>query len=71
MPLTVEDVIAFATRDGQAIRVTIRRWAAEHDDSLLVWYSPADPRRVTATGPLTWIAWTLASLGTAAWLYWF
>lgn len=69
MPLTVEDVIAFATRDGQAVRVTIRRWAAEHDDSLLIWYSPSDPRRVTATGPLSWAVRGLAALGTAAWLY--
>lgn len=69
MPLTVEDGIAFATQDGKEIRVTVRRWAAVHDDSLLVWYSPGDPRRVTTNGPFTWGAWALASLATAAWLY--
>ena len=70
MPHTVEDTVAFTTRDGQEIRAEVRRPAVAHDRSLLVWYSPNNPSRVSTTGPLAWGGWSLASLGTAACFFW-
>lgn len=70
MPLSVNDEIAFVTRDGREMRVTARRRAAPGDALPLIWYCASDPRRIATVGPLAWFGWSLASAATLLWLLW-
>jgi hypothetical protein len=69
-PWMVQDLIAFTTREGRAMRVTVTvmRWDAPFGRELLVWYSPKDPRRIAIVGPLRWAVWSAGLVATAAWL---
>lgn len=69
MPFTVEDVIAFSTAEGREMRVTVKRYAKPRDRTLLVWYSPRRPERLATAGPLYWLGWCLACLGTVLLLF--
>ena len=69
MPYTVEDAIAFSTRDGRKMQVTVRRYAKPRDRTLLVWYSPRRPANVSTNGPLYWFGWAFACLGTIILLF--
>ena len=69
MPFTVEDAIAFSTAEGRKMHVTVRRYAQPHDRTLLVWYSPRRPTKVSTTGPLYWFGCSLACLGTIVLLF--
>ena len=70
VPLTMVDRIGFTTREGREMRVDLRRRAAPRSSTFLVWYDPARPERVTATGPLTWFARGAAILATLVWYHW-
>ena len=70
VPFTMVDRIGFTTREGRDMRVDLRRRAAPRPSTFLVWYDPARPERVTATGPLVWVARGAAILATLAWYHW-
>ena len=68
-PWLVDDLVQFQTRDGQEIRVTMRR-RFRSDPPSLVWYAPANPRRVTALSPLRCFGFACLCMASAIWLGW-
>lgn len=69
LPWRVVDRIVFTDGDGETVRADVSRWAAPQDDTLIVWHDRDRPHRFTVTGPVTWIALSLASIGIALWMW--
>jgi hypothetical protein len=68
-PFLVEDLVQFSTRSGEDIRLTLRR-RFRSDPPELVWYSAANPRKVSAINPLHCFGFACACSITALWLRW-
>lgn len=67
--IKVEDLLLFHTREGEEVRVVVRR-RYRSEPAALIWYSARNPRRATTRNPLACFALAFACAVTATWLRW-
>ena len=68
----IDEIVTFEDRDGRRHRANVRRQVRRGwrpDGIYTIWYDPADPRRVAASGPASWLLAALLAGAALAWLF--